>query len=97
MNWTVRKTTGQIAISLVVFTVSVGTPDALAGPAGRVGIADHDGTAPRESGDGQASGDENPDQYRDSEVDDDEESDAKRGEKPIDIGVWNILNRFKQG
>jgi hypothetical protein len=95
MNWTVRKTIGQVGISLGFLTVSVGTADALT--AGSVGISDHDGAAPRESGEGKASGDENSDRYRDSEVDDDEESDAQRDGTLIDIDVWNILERFKQG
>jgi hypothetical protein len=90
MNWALRKTIGQVGISLVLIFVSVGTADALTGLTGTVGVSDHDEAAPHQSDEGEASGDENSDQYRDSEVDD-EESDTKRDETLIDI-VWNVLD-----
>jgi hypothetical protein len=97
LHWILHKAIGHVGLSLVLLTVGVGTADALTGTAGAVGIADHDGAVPRESGEGHASDDENSDQYRDSEVEDDEESDAKRDETIIDIFGWNSRDRLTRG
>lgn len=90
MSWTLRKAIGHVGISLALLSMSVGTADAL------TVISDHDGSAPYESGEGQRSEDENSDQYRDSEVDD-EESDARRDGPLTEIDVWDILDRYKNG
>lgn len=92
MNSTLRI--GRVGISLVLLTVSAGTADALTGTAGTVGISDHDGAEPGDSGQGRESGDENSDRYRDSEVSD-EESDSSGDERLVDVDVWNIPDNFR--
>jgi hypothetical protein len=85
MKEPLRKAIGQFGISLVLLTVGASAADALTGTAGTVGISEHDEATPRESGEGQDSGDENPDQYQDSEVGDDEKPNSNRDETLIDL------------